>query len=91
MLSPELTRMDVIDQLRGKLRPKQIDRLLTIEFKGKRHFKLNDAHSYEATLFHDMCNYSVTEYIICEMLWANREYEEGRDPSGPLQSCSKIL
>ena len=84
MLSPELTRIGVIDQLRGKLRPKQIERLLTIEFKGKRHFKLNEAHSYEATLFHEMCNYSVTQYRICEMLWANCEYERGKDPSGPL-------
>ena len=84
MLSPELTRMNVIDQLRPTLRSKQIDRLLTMEFKGKRHFKLNEAHSYEGMLFHEMCNYSVTQYRMCEMLWANCEYERGKNPSGPL-------
>lgn len=84
MLSPVLTRMDVIDQLRGTITSEQIDRLLTMEFKGKRHFKLNKAHAYEGTLFHEMCNYSVTQYRMYDMLWANCEYKKGRDPSGPL-------
>ncbi|MCK5014416.1 MAG: hypothetical protein KAS66_11410 [Candidatus Omnitrophica bacterium] len=84
MLSPELTRMDVIDQLRPTISSEQLDRLLTMKFKGKRHFKLNEAHSYEGVLFHEMCNFSVTQYRICEMLWANIKYKQGENPSGPL-------
>ena len=84
MLSPELTRMDVIDQLRPTISSEQLDRLLTMKFKGKRHFKLNEAYSYEGMLFHEMCNFSVTQYRMCEMLWANCEYKKGKNPSGLL-------
>ena len=74
MLSPVLTREDVLAEIKMQVGSEQFERLSSITFKGKRCFKKNDAYSYEAEVFHDMCNYSVTPDRLSELMWANHEY-----------------
>lgn len=83
MLSPVLTREDVLAKIQMQTDPEQFERLSSITFKGKRQFKKNDAHLYEAGIFHDMCNYSVTPERISDLMWANYEYKNGREAVMP--------
>ena len=84
MLSPALTRDDVLAKIRMQIGgAEQFERLSSIRFKGKRHFEKNNAYPYEAEIFHDMCNYSVTPDRISELLWANAKYNNGEEAVAP--------
>lgn len=77
MLSPALTYKDVFAEIEMQISKEQFERLKTVRFKEKRHFELNAAHTYEATILHEMCNYSVTPERISELIWANHKYNNG--------------
>ena len=83
MLSPVLTREDVLAEIQMQVDAEQFERLSSITFKGKKHFKKNDAHLFEADTFHDMCTYSVTPERISDLMWANYEYKNGREAVMP--------
>jgi len=57
--------------------------LRSIEFKGKKQFKLNSAYPFEAEVFHDMCNHYVTPERINDLVWANARYKKGDEAVFP--------
>lgn len=83
MFLPEFNRKEVLSEIKVQISEEQFERLETVKFNGNTHFELNDAYTYEATIFHELCKYSITPERISNLIWANHKYNNGEEAVTP--------